>query len=182
MDAGSMDFRRDVAESELGLGMLARRSRRTKEALERLNHALELQTAAEAASPNRIWVARYITQIHTEIGNVLMLSGDADGALRSYQQALAASERLLQRAPTVLHLERDRADVFEATGHYYLRLSAQNGLSGSRRAQFQAQARSCFQRSLATWRRWSEQKLARPYADHRQSQAMATLALVRQTQ
>ena len=149
--------------------------------MERLNHALDLQKSIESAAPNRVWIARYLTQIHTEIGNVLMLSGDSDGARKSYDEALAAADRLLGRAPTVLDLERDRANVLEAVGHYYLTLSAQKSISASRRAQMKGEARAYFQRSLATWHKWIERKLARPYADQRQSKAAAALALARRT-
>jgi tetratricopeptide (TPR) repeat protein len=179
MDSASVDFRRDVAESNLGLGILARQSGRHSEALDRLNRALDLQNSIETTAPNRVWVARYITQIHKEIGNVLMSIGDSDGALKSYHQALAAAERLLQRAPTVLHLERDRLDVLEATGHYYLTLSGRSDTAVARRDRLQAQARTYFQQSLATWQRWIEHKLARPYADHRLSKASTDLALAR---
>jgi tetratricopeptide (TPR) repeat protein len=179
MDPASIDFRRDVAESNLGLGLLARRSGRNGEALERLNRALDLQKSIESTAPNRVWLARYITQIHTEIGNVLMLSQDAGGALKSYEEALAAAERLLQRAPTVLHLERDRADVLEATGRYYLTLATHKGVSADRRSQLQAHARMYFQRSAATWRQWIDRKLAKPYASQRHAQAAAALASAR---
>jgi hypothetical protein len=140
---------------------------------------LDLQKSIESTAPNRIWLVRYITQIHTEIGNVLMLSGDKSGALKSYEEALAAAERLLQRAPTVLHLERDQADVMEATGRYYLTLSALKGVSPDRRSQLQAQARTYLQRSVATWQRWIDRKLGKPYADHRHTQATAALASAR---
>jgi tetratricopeptide (TPR) repeat protein len=179
MDPASIDFRRDAAESNLGLGLLARRSGRNGEALERLNRALDLQKSIESTAPNRVWLARYMTQIHTEIGNVLMLSQDADGALKSYDEALAAAERLLQRAPTVLHLERDRADVLEATGRYYLTLSTQKRISVHRRSQLREQARTYFQRSVATWQRWIERKLAKPYANQRHAQAAAALPSAR---
>jgi hypothetical protein len=110
------------------------------------------------------------------MGNALMSGNDTGAALKSYEEALAAAERLLHRAPTVLHLERDRADVLETTGHYYLTLSARKGVPPARRSQLQAQARTYFQRSVATWQRWIERKVARTYADHRRTQAAAALA------
>jgi serine/threonine protein kinase len=176
VDPANIDFRRDVAESNLGLGMLAMRSGRNNEALQRLSSALDLQRSIEAAAPYRVWLVRYITQIHTEIGNVLMLNSDADGALRSYQEALAAAERLLARAPASLHLERDRADVLEATGRYFLRISTAPSITTSERAQRKAEARSYFQRSLSTWRRWAAQNLGAPYTGLRLSNASAALA------
>jgi tetratricopeptide (TPR) repeat protein len=179
-DPSNIDFRRDVSEANLGLAILARKSGRNDEAMERLARALELQKSIEAAAPNRIWVGRYITQIYTEIGNVLMMRGDTTGALNSYREALAAAERLLMRAPSSLYLERDRADVLEAMGKYFLKLSLDPNLKEGAKAQFEAQAR--LQESLRIWQSWTQRKIGAPYAARREAEAGATLASIRKKQ
>lgn len=176
MDPANIDFRRDVAEVNLGLATLLRKAGRNGDAMAKLTHALELQQSIEAMAPSRIWVVRYITQIHTEIGNTAMATGNRPMALNSYHEALQAAERLLKRAPTSLYLERDRGDVLEALGRYHLAMSAQQNLTRSHRMQMKAEARSCFQKSLSIWQDWTNKKLAAPYAGRRQSQAVALIA------
>jgi tetratricopeptide (TPR) repeat protein len=178
MDPANVDFRRDVSEVELGVAILLRRSGKINEALERLTRALELQKSIELTTPKRIWVIRYITQIHMEIGNALMARNDATAALNSYQDGLQASERFLERAPTSLYLERDRGDVLEALGKHYLAQSRNPRLTPIRRWQLQTDAQSYFKKSLAIWQGWTQRKLANPYAGRRQKEADALLASV----
>jgi tetratricopeptide (TPR) repeat protein/tRNA A-37 threonylcarbamoyl transferase component Bud32 len=177
-DPANIDFRRDVMEAHLGLGIVARRTGSKEEAMERLTRALELQKTIEAAVPDRIWVTRYITQIYTEIGHALMKSGDMNGALANYQHALAAAERLLGRAPTSLYLARDRANVFEAMGSYFSRISARAGLPASRRLEVESEARSWLKKSLALWQDWNRRKLAAPYAARREKEVIVALAAI----
>src|SRR5947208_14186477 len=101
-------------------------------------------------------LTRYIIQIHIEIGNVLLESGEATATLKSYQEALEAAEKLLARAPTSLYLERDRAEALEAIGKYFQKTSLHPGLPEVRRVLLREEARSWFRQSRANWQSWTK--------------------------
>lgn len=168
-DPQSLDFRRDVMEANLGLGILAGKTR-SAESLDRLKQALELQKDIESAAPYRVWVVRYITQIYVALGDELLRRGDESGALANYQLALAAADRLLTRAPSCLYLVRDRADVLEATGRYYRQVA------GRSRPESRAQAKANFEQSLTIWRDWTRRNIGAPYAARRQANVESEIA------
>jgi hypothetical protein len=128
-----------------------------------------------------VWSIRYVSQIYVEIGHVFMSRGDAASAMSNYREALAAASRVLSRAPTSLYLQRDRAEVLEVLGRYFLRRSAQPDLAKVDRVRLQGEARTYLQQSLATWSNWTSRKIASPYAERRASAALAVLAAIGRT-
>ena len=88
-------------------------------------------------------------------GDTLLALGDKKGALDSYRKGLAAAERILQRAPTSLPHNLDRADLLEAIGLYYMK-------TGSKK-----EASPWFEQSLTIWRDWTKRNLAASYAGRR---------------
>jgi hypothetical protein len=93
-------------------------------------------------------------------------------ALTAFQEGLASADTQLRRAPTSLYHALDRADVLEATGQYYFALSSRSGLTT---AQFIAEAKVCFERSLALWQDWMKRNVAPTYAAKRQGKMLAAI-------
>jgi tetratricopeptide (TPR) repeat protein len=158
----NIEFRQDVGLTLLGTGESLHKLGKHEEALVNLTRALERIQASITAAPDQLAWIRTVSRAHTDIGNVLLESGDVDGALDNHRLGLASAEKLADRAPTNLYFQRDRADAFEALGRHYRAVAARPGLSAARRSELRAEAHSWFQKSLAVWRDWTERKLAAP--------------------
>src|SRR5262249_37141958 len=162
-------YRHDVALGKMGSGEALHKLGKNREALQELAPALELMKALSGTMVNQISLIGDVGRIHRDIGNVLLVSGDEEGALEHYRQAVAETEELARRAPSNLYFQRQHADSLEALGRYYLRLA-------QRQRELKKEARSWLQRGLAVWQDWTRREVATPYAAARQDQATRYLA------
>jgi hypothetical protein len=107
------------------------------------------------------------------LGGALLDAGDPDGALNALREGLAVADRMLQRAPSSLPHQLDRADILEAMGRHYITLASRGGVQT---AELKREARSSFRQSLAIWQNWTRRKLAVPYSTRREAQVVRALA------
>jgi tetratricopeptide (TPR) repeat protein len=175
-EPSNTSFRRDLAMAEMGIGEALHRLGKNREALQKLTPALELIKSVVAASPDRPSLIEVVARLHRDIGNTLLALRDDQGALENYREALAVIEDLLRQAPSSLYSQRQRADVYESFGQYYLSAANRAGSSPAKRGKFNVEARLWFQKSLALWQDWMSRNVATPYAASRQRQAAAYLA------
>ena len=162
----------------LGTGEALHKLGKQEEALTNLTRALKRVQASVAVAPDQVAWTRTLSRAHVDIGSVLLESGDVDGALDNLRLALASAEKLLDRAPSNLYFQRDRADALEALGRHYRALAARPGMPSARRSELRTEARSWFQKSFDVWRDWTRRKVAIPYAAWRENQVVAALASV----
>jgi tetratricopeptide (TPR) repeat protein len=178
-DPSNIEYRYALARTYMGVGEALHALNKNEDAIGRLRRAVELQKSIEARSPERIWHLRILSRTHVLLGDALLDHGDTDEALSVLQEGLAAADRLLQRAPTSLYYQLDRADAVEAMGTYYLTRSQQAGLADDRREQLRGEARSWFDKGLAIWQDWTSRNVGAPYAARRLSQAKAYITATR---
>jgi tetratricopeptide (TPR) repeat protein len=160
------------------MGEALRNLRRPDEAVESLTRALDHQNAILGVSPQRIWNLRVLSRTWCLLGAAQLERGDPDRALDSLQKGLAVADRMLQRAPSSLPHQLDRADLLEAIGKHYSALARRRGTTGVQRAELLRSARSHFEQSLSMWQSWTKRNLAAPYAARRESQAVNLIASI----
>jgi eukaryotic-like serine/threonine-protein kinase len=174
-DPLNAEYRYHASRAYLWIGEALRRSHRPAEAVESLKRSLELQKAIAAVSPERIWNLRALSRTYLYLGGALLDAGDPDGSVDALREGLAVADRMLQRAPSSLPHQLDRADVLEAMGRHNLTLASRSGV---RAAELKRTARSCFQQSLAIWQDWTRRRLAAPYSARREAQVARLLASI----
>lgn len=175
-DPRNAEYRYHSSRALLWMGEALQTLRRYDESVTALRRALELQNAIRAVSPERIWNLRVLSRTYAALGGSLAGRGDFDAALAALREGLTVADRMLERAPSSLSHQLDRADVLEAMAKYYLTLSRAPGVPVARRTESKAEARSCYEKSLAIWRDWHSRKLGAPYPERRMAQALAALA------
>jgi eukaryotic-like serine/threonine-protein kinase len=172
-DPLNAEYRYHASRAYLWIGEALRRLHRPAEAVDSLRRALEIQETIAVVSPERIWNLRALSRTYLYLGVALLDAGDPDGALDALREALEVAERMLQRAPSSLPHQLDRADVLEAMGRHYLTLASRSRI---RAAELKRTARSCFHQSLAIWQDWTRRGLAVPYSARREAQVARALA------
>jgi len=151
-DPENIQHRSALADSLIGQGDALHHLGRNQEALQYLTRTNDLEASIESIDPNRIWYLRRMSRSLMFTGDTLLALGDKKGALDSYRKGLAAAERILQRAPTSLPHNLDRADLLEAIGRYYMN-------TGSKK-----HASPWLEQSLTIWRDWTKRNVAASYA------------------
>jgi tetratricopeptide (TPR) repeat protein len=177
-DPRNAEYRYHASRAYLWMGEALRRLQRPVEAVQSLNRALKIQKAIAEVSPERIWNLRALSRTYLFLGSALLDGGDPDGALDALREGLAVADRMLQRAPSSLSHQIDRADLLEAMGRHFLTLASR---PNAQRAVLKQQARTHFQQSLAIWQYWTRLKLAIPYCPRREAQVVRALALADST-
>jgi tetratricopeptide (TPR) repeat protein len=173
----SVSLRRDLAASRLAIGEALHRMGKRDEALEHMTRAVEIMREIVAQVPTQVFWMETLARAHSDIGAVLLDRRDHTGALENLMQGLAATEKLVQDAPSSLHFARDRADAYESLGRYYSTLATR---STPNRSELIAQARSWFHKSQAVWQEWTRRKVAMPYAIDRESRVSNILKNLQQ--
>lgn len=176
VDPRNAEYLHHASRAYAGLGEALYNLDRADEALPYLNRAAELQRTLAANSPERIWNLRMMSHIQIVLGGVLLARGESDRALLSLREALTVAGRMLERAPSSLYHQLDRAEALEAMGKFYATLAQQQRLSYARRAECKREARSNLEQGLAIWTGWKTRKLSEPYASRREKAASALLA------
>ncbi len=177
-DPLNAEYRYHASRAYMGLGDALHNLGRHDDAAENLRRSVEIQKAIAAVSPERIWNLRVLSRTHAILGRALLGAGDPDRALSVLNDGLAIADRMLQRAPSSLSHQLDRADLLEALGGHYAALARKPGLESARRAIWQADARAYYQRSSAIWKYWNARKLAAPYAKRRLNRVDSALRLL----
>jgi len=168
-------YRKNFAAGQMGIGEALHRLGRNPEALQSLTHAREMMEALEKSASgvdsgaDEIRTMCAISRVHRDIADVLLAIGDEKGALQGYRDALASSEKFLRRDPASVYYQRSRADSMESLGRYYATLAR-------RRPELKAEARSCLEKSLATWQDWKRRNIAAPYSGVREKQTVVLIA------
>jgi tetratricopeptide (TPR) repeat protein/tRNA A-37 threonylcarbamoyl transferase component Bud32 len=179
VDPLNAEYRYHGSRACIWLGGALHTLGRHDEAVREFKQAVELQNAIEAVSPERVWNLRVLSRAYRMMGGALLTGGHPEQALEALREGLVVADRMLQRAPTSLSHQLDRADVLEATGAYYLAL-ASKGQNPARIAEWKAEARSSVEKSLAIWQDWNARNVAMPYAQRRLNRATALLASIKQ--
>jgi tetratricopeptide (TPR) repeat protein len=174
-DPLNIEYRYALSRAHMGIGEALHKLHRNGEAIENLTRAVDLQKGIAASSPQRIWNLRILSRTYALLGRALLEDGAPDRALDALREGLAAADRLLQRAPSSLFHQLDRADVLETLGAHYLALASRADVDRRRRATLKQQARSYFQQSQSIWQAWTRRKVAAPYAARRESKAAAAI-------
>ena len=174
-DPRNAEYRYHASRAYLWMGEALRKLHKPGEAVQSLNRALELQKAIAAVSPERIWNLRVLSRTYAFLGSAQLDNGDSDRALETLREGLAVADRMLQRAPSSLFHQVDRADVLEAMGRHYMTLASRPGVD---KRELRREARSRFQQSLAIWQDWTRRRLALPYAPRREAQVVRALASI----
>jgi tetratricopeptide (TPR) repeat protein len=171
----NVHYRSALADGLLGVGQSLYRLGRRAEALQTLGRVLDLQKSIEASAPEQLWLHRSNSRAYLAIGNVLAKEGKMEQALSHYQEGLATAERTLRRFPSSLALTLDRAEALESMGTHYVSLAKRPNVAPARKAEWTAEARSCYQRSLGIFQDWCERKIGAPYAERRRNKTLAAL-------
>jgi tetratricopeptide (TPR) repeat protein len=166
MDPPNIEYRYAVARAYLGTGEGLHRLQRNDEAAHHLTRSVAVFEGIAATSPDRIWNLRPLSRSYALLGSALAAAGEQRRADDALAKALAAADRLLQRAPSSLYHQLDRADVLETMGRVYLARSARR------------EARFCYEQSLAIWRDWMRRGVGAPYATRREAAVVAALARI----
>jgi tetratricopeptide (TPR) repeat protein len=175
-DPANIEYLYALSRACMGVGEALHLLRRNAEAIESLARAVAIQNGIAASSPDRIWNLRILSRSYALLGHALLGHGDPDRALKALYEGLAVADRLVERAPSSLYHQLDRADALEALGKYYVFQARRAGAGAVRRPRLLLEAQSCFGESLALWRRWMQQRIAVPYASRRESRAAAAVA------
>ncbi len=166
----SAKLRHDAAVDQMLTGECLHRLHRDREAIQRLEAALDVAKSLTATSRlDQIPPASLVARLHRDIGGILVERGDHDEAYSNYSKAVALSEEAAQRNPSSMKLSREYADSLESMGRYYATVAAH-------KPNLTQQSRAWFQKSLDIWRSLKARNVAEPYATTRQLQVAALIA------
>jgi len=139
-DPSNIEYSYALSRTYMGLGEALHTFHKNSDAIQYLTRAVDLEKSIATASPERIWNLRIFSRTYGILGSALQESGDPEKALQALQEGLAVADRMLQRSPSSLYHQLDRADALEALGHHYLRMSAQGRVAQDRRTQLSGSA------------------------------------------
>ncbi len=114
---------------------------RYPEALESLRSAVATCERLLQRSPWRFNIRQKLVRAYNQMGDLLLESGDAAGAIEYHRRALALAEELSEAKPSNLLSKRDMADTYEALGKYY-------------EARNLHEAQAWYRKSLDIWKGW----------------------------
>jgi tetratricopeptide (TPR) repeat protein len=164
-------YRLDVALTWMGIGESLHKLGRNGEAISMLERALEIRESLAGADPNDLSLTAAAGRMHRDLADVLLAGGETTRARESYQQALAAGEELIRRAPSNLYFQRQHADALESLGLYYRTLARS-------RPEHRPEARQWLEKSQAVWQDWTRRNVATPYAGVRERRVAALIASI----
>ncbi len=160
-----------VVVTSMHLARAMQRLRRPNEALGMLRRAFTAQARTVAADPERTDERLWLLRIHNQIGELLLGSGDTNGAIEEHRQALRIVEELLPSHPEEPELRRDQADCFEGLGRVYAALGERQG-----RAEQWREARDWYQKSLDVWAHWTTWAASSVFNTRREEAASKAVA------
>jgi len=108
------------------------------------------------------------------LAEALLKSGDHNGSLEQYRQALTLAETPSVEQSADLYVRWRLADSFAGLSHYYA-TRAKAASAAERHALWQ-EARQYAQQSLALWEGWAQHAASSNFDRHRREQAIQTLA------
>lgn len=174
-DPRNMEYRYHASRALLWMGESQRALGQNREAVTSFRGALDLQKSIETVSPGRIWNLRVFSRTYAGLGEALLADGKWDQAWVALAEGLGVADRMLERAPASLSHQIDRADVLEAMARFHRARSKRPEMAASGRREALAEAKRCYQASLAIWQDWRARKAATLYADRRLNQVTAAL-------
>jgi len=180
-DPRNVEYRYHASRAYLWMGEALRNLRMYREAIDSLTRAVEIQNSIVASAPQKIWNLRVLSRSYVSLAAAQLDGGNPDDALVSLRKGLQVADQILQRAPSSLPHQLDRADVLEGMSRYYAALARTPTLSAGERAEFRRQARSSLEGSIAIWRSWIRINRAQAYAARREGQAAQAMAALEAT-
>jgi eukaryotic-like serine/threonine-protein kinase len=135
--AGLMTLARRTAPSQehraallASLAVALNRPGHRAEAQQVMRAAIQLQESLASAEP-AIWDRReMLLRMHNHLGDILLDSGEFDGALEQHRRAIGIGEVMLVSRANDLVLRRDLADTYEALAGVSIRRAADQRLDG----------------------------------------------------
>jgi serine/threonine protein kinase len=154
-----LNYRRDLANTQLGLAIALQNARKYKQASTEAASALTLQRAILQRSPDRMVVREDSFDSMITLGQLRLATGDSTEALALYTEALRNAEFLYDRNKENLYAERCLAIAYESMGDYY-----------ARDDRTRSNAREWYGKALAVWTQWRIGNLAMPFAARREDE------------
>ena len=171
---GDSNYRRDLANSRLGLSHPLRAMQQYKEAMEELTAALAMQHDLLAKFPERLVVHEDAFDAQLATGELRLELKEVGPAMQSFRQALSTAQFLMERNSDSLYSERCMALVARRLGDYYVVVAARS--LPSEKGRHIGEARQWYGKALAIWSRWREKNLAVPYSVNREREVREAIA------
>jgi serine/threonine protein kinase len=172
--SGDLNYRRDLANTHLGLSYALHGMKKTKAAIQEIEAALAMQRELSG----RIRAHR---AVHEDMFDALLAlsafqldSRDFTRARASLDEALSTAQFLHAQSKGSLYPERCLALASQKFGDYHA-LLASGGLMGDRAGHL-ASAEQWYERAVEIWSKWRRQDVAMPYSLDREREVAMALA------
>lgn len=157
---GDFRYRRDLANTSLGLSFPYRVQKRYAESLTELEKAVATHQEMRSQDPTRRTVAEDLSDTMLAMSALHMRMGRPEAALDYASRTVADARKLAERDKEDLFSERCLALAYENLGQVH----AAVGNS--------AEARASYTDALAIWSRWRAANLAVPFSTNREREVL----------
>jgi eukaryotic-like serine/threonine-protein kinase len=168
-------YRRDMANTRLGLSHALRGTRRYLPAAEQIAAAIAAQRQMLLERPGRDVVREDLFDALTLRSDLYLDLQDRESALKILNEALALAESLREMSPESLYSERCIAIAMQKLAEFHA--AAAHGPAAAMAASLQS-ADEWYSRAHSIWSRWKNENLAVPYSTHREAEIAAARAIV----
>jgi tetratricopeptide (TPR) repeat protein len=172
----NMTYRRQQALNYLWFAQPLHALRHDVAAFASVRRALAMQRDILIEDSTRQNIRQDMLATHNALGDLQLDSGNAEGALGSYREALAIAESVATAAPADEWARRDRIDCYERLGQYWARDASRAGVTAARRLEAWRKAREWHQKSLSDWNSWIRLSNSNVYVQRRHDQAAKAVA------
>lgn len=176
---GDLNYKRDLANTHLGLASALRNAGMLRQSLEEVNIALVLQREMIKQSPDRLTVREDMFDSLLERGEIYQASRDMELALESLNEALQNAQLLFESNKQSLYSERCLAMVYQGLAEYHKALAAQASIS--ERKKHMLEAATWYDKALGVWSRWRGHNLAVPFSTNREKEVLRAKAALHAT-
>ena len=170
---GDFNWRRDLANTHLGLATPLAILKKDHEALSEAEIALAMQRDLLRQHPTRSVIFEDMLDTQLALGRVHLNLRQLNRALPALNEALRVANTL-KASESDLYAERCLALAYQALGEYHATVSKIE--AGARRAEHVDQAKNFYAEALGIWTRWRRLNLAIPYSATREKEVLRLTA------
>ena len=181
--AGLMTLARRSEESEehratllAYLAVALNRPGHRAEALQVMREAVQLQERLVRAEPSLSELRELLLRMHNHLGDILLDTGDFDGASDQHRRAIGVAEVMLASRPNDPVLRRDLADTYEALARVSVRRAEDPRPGDVARIARWREARSWYEKSLNVWNDWPKWGISSAFDSRRKARALESIA------
>ena len=172
-----LSYRRDLANTRLGLSYALRGLNKSKAALQEIEGALTIQRELLSRSRKDSVVREDMFDSLLALGELHLNTKEFGRAWESLSEAFSAAQSLIAQGKPSLYSERCLALASQRLGDYHALLASFAPVK--ERLSHSAEAQQRYQQAIDIWSKWRSRNLAVPYAQNRENDVISSLSRLR---